>query len=83
MKLRQRIARKLISFGIRLHGEFDATEPSKPIPLVPVTKVSSGGAVVEETTDAVRWSPEQHGNVVIAEPDIMTRFRREKHDDDM
>jgi hypothetical protein len=77
MALRQRLARKLINIGIRLHGPFE-TEQTAMLPTVPT---AHHDAVVEVTDERVDWHPKQHGNVVIAEPDIMAEFRRKKHDE--
>lgn len=35
-------------------------------------------AVVEADETAEQWQPEQHGNVVIAEPPLMRQYRRGK-----
>lgn len=78
MGIRQKLAQKLINTGVKLQGETPVIEPS-------ITKSTppkrTGGAVVEAVDDPVRWTPNQQGNVVIVEPDIVTQFRRESHDD--
>lgn len=65
-----------------MYGDIPQTETAKLAPPKTINKMK-GGAVVEATDELVQWSPDQRGNVVIAEPDMLTKFRREKHDDDL
>lgn len=41
-----------------------------------IVKTKPQGTVIEADDVAERWKPKQHGNVIIAEPDIMKEFRR-------
>lgn len=68
--LRSRFGRFLISEGIKLAGEPERkTEVKKALG-------SSLDAVVEASDDDDQWQPQQHGNVVIAEPEIVRYARK-------
>lgn len=69
--MRQKIGNKLIYLGMKW-------SPQAPISKTEVKQAlgESTSAVVEAPMEAERWKPIQHGNVIIAEPDIMKEFRR-------
>lgn len=73
MKLKRALGNRLIRWGLQL----------SPVPPVSKTDIKealgeSTSGVIEAATEAERWKPEQHGNVIIAEPDIMKEFRRNR-----
>lgn len=73
MRLKTRFGNKLIRWGLRL-------SPTPPVSTTDIKEAlgESTSAVVEAHLEAPRWTPEQHGNVIIAEPDIMKEFRRNR-----
>jgi len=73
--LRKRLGVWMIAKGIRLAGQ-QQTEVSKTDIKKAIGKPTS--AVVEAPLEAKRWKEVQHGNVIVAEPDIMKQFRRER-----
>jgi hypothetical protein len=73
VRLKTRLGNRLIRLGMKW----------SPQPTVSKTEIKqalgeSTSAVVEAHLEAPRWTPEQHGNVIIAEPDIMKEFRRNR-----
>jgi hypothetical protein len=75
MKLRHKLGKWLVSLGMKTYGELpekvNATEVKSVLgqPLDDVVEV-------EDTLE--QWGPEQSGNVIIVEPDLMTQHRRGK-----
>jgi hypothetical protein len=75
VKLRHKFGKVLIGFGFKVYGEMPQTIS------VSDTKTILGkskDAVVEVDDRPNQWSPEQHGNVVTAEPKLMSMHRRGK-----
>lgn len=75
MGLRQWAGKHLISFGIRVHStKLEAHTKHE----INETLNIPEDAMVEADETPEQWQPEQHGNVVIAEPDLMVKYRRGK-----
>lgn len=53
----------------------DRLEPPKGRPAV----ISSTGGAVVEAEGINLWHPDQHGNVIEVEPDLIRQARREVH----
>lgn len=75
--IRQTIGRKLVSLGIKWAGIPVIEDQQKAVAKIQGVPHS---AVVEAEPVRQDWEPVQSGNVIIAEPDIMRDFRRQKHD---
>lgn len=73
IKLRQRLGKRLIAFGIRLHGT--KLQPETKHEVNEALSIPED-AMVEADGKPEQWQPEQHGNVVIVEPDLMVKYRR-------
>lgn len=83
MGLRQTLGRKLISAGVAVYGRLDEVEPggqAKPTTKPPTHPAHS--AVVEASDKPVQWEPHQTGNIVVAEPLMITEYRRRGGDID-
>lgn len=72
-KFRQRLGKRLISLAIRIYG---SQLPSDTKHEVNETLDIPEDAMVEQDETPEQWQPEQHGNVVIVEPDLMVKYRR-------
>lgn len=73
-RFRHFIARRLITLGIRIYGQTDDEKvldsdlkQALDMPL---------DAVVEVDDIPEQWKPDQKGNVVIVEPELMVKYRR-------
>lgn len=75
VKLRIRLARWLFRLSAKLAPEPEETEAYKSLP---AELKEPRDASVEADDTIEQWSPDQKGNVVIVEPDIMHKFRRGK-----
>lgn len=74
MTIKQRIGNKLIVWGLRL-------SPAPTVSKTDIKKaIGESTSAVVEANEVPRWHEHQRGNVIIAEPDIMKEFRRQKHD---
>lgn len=62
--------------SVRIAPPPEKTEAYK---LLPEELQEPRDAAVETDESALHWVPEQHGNVVIVEPDLMVKYRREIH----
>ena len=75
--LRIKLARRLFKWSVRLAPQPEETEAYKSLP--EELKMPLDAAIEVETDEGnPQWTPEQHGNVIIVEPDIMNRYRRGK-----
>jgi hypothetical protein len=77
-RLKQRIGKRLIRIGIGLHGgepEAEKTAYSTEVKQV-LGQPLDASVEVEEAPQ--QWQPEQSGNVIIAEPELMHQYRRGK-----
>lgn len=75
MGLRQWLGRRLISFGIRIHGtRLEAETKHEVNEALHIPE----DAMVEAEELSEQWQPEQKGNVIIVEPDLMVKYRRGK-----
>jgi hypothetical protein len=75
-RLKQRIGKRLIRIGIGLHG----SEPDQKVITTEVKQTLGQplDASVEVEEAPQQWQPEQSGNVIIAEPELMHQYRRGK-----
>lgn len=82
-RLRQRIAKHLIDTGVRWYGQAEVAEKMQEmtLPELPEARARAHDAVVEASDDPVIWQPDQKGGVVVAEPLMMTKFRRGEIDE--
>jgi hypothetical protein len=75
MRVKRRFGQWLVRVGMKLAGDKPAD--------ISITDIKTvldqpHDAVVDQTEAPVQWAPEQHGGVVIAEPDMITLHRRGK-----
>lgn len=77
MQLRRRIGKNLINLGMWVHGPFEEIKLTDDRPL----KEALGeplDAVIEAADTPAQWSEHQTGNVIVAEPELITLHRRGK-----
>lgn len=74
-KLRIRLSKLLYKLTVWVTPPVEDTEEYK---LLPEELREPRDAAVEASDLLDQWQPEQHGNVVIVEPELMTRYRRGK-----
>jgi hypothetical protein len=77
MQLRRRIGKNLIRLGMWVHGPFDKVVLTDDRPLKEALDLPLD-AVVEAEDTPMQWSEHQTGNVIVAEPDLITLHRRGK-----
>jgi hypothetical protein len=73
INLRIRLAKLLFKWSVKLSPPPERTEAYKSLPdelKIPMD------AVVELNEEPLTWTPEQHGNIVVAEPTLMALDRR-------
>lgn len=75
INLRIKLARFFWKLSIKLTPPVEHTEAYKTLP---EELKQSTDAAVEVDSPPEQWQPEQHGNSVIVEPDLMFRYRRGK-----
>lgn len=74
-KLRIRLSKLLYKLTVKITPPLEDTEEYK---LLPEELQEPRDAAVELDDQPAYWQQEQHGNVVIVEPELMTRYRRGK-----
>lgn len=75
VRIRTRLAKRLFKWSIKLVPQPEDTPEYK---LLPDELKEPQDAAVETDGLPEQWQPEQHGNVVIVEPDLMFQHRRGK-----
>lgn len=75
MKLRRKLGKKLVDWGMRLYGDMPADQSITSVKTVLEQPLD---AAVDASYEVQTWQPEQHGNVIIAEPELITLDRRGK-----
>jgi hypothetical protein len=78
MSWKQKIGQKLIKRGLKLVGDAPQSDPGASVTDIKEALEEPTDAVVHVSDRPSVWSPEQHGNVIVAEPKMISLERKGK-----